>query len=166
MSKTDKTRPIWVKVLDPLAEGRYERHDHTERWYPVYSETETEVVAHPLISGGVIRRKLLEWKFWDGSCTIDRDVSAYRRPHEPRSAWIGHHCGWTIDYYYSWNHWNYRSPKKIDRKVDYYDPERTHVRNTLRDMAREWNAYGDIENDDATPMSQHRHSTWYGGWWD
>lgn len=151
MSKTDKTRPFWVKTLDYYEKSRYVEHDHRPKWG--YGRT----------ADGKYYKRHLET---DVTCDFDPQASTLYsrggqsyRDHDIR-------CGWTIPYYYSWNHWHYRPPTSEDRHRYYYDKERAAVRVSNREMAKDWNANGDDFDDDIAIADQHRHSSYRGGWWD
>lgn len=57
----------------------------------------------------------------------------------------------------------YERPKKDRRRVEFYGPERAHVRDILRAAADDYNTYG--ETDSEPDPRQHRHATWAGGYW-
>ena len=66
-------------------------------------------------------------------------------------------CGWTLPYSY------FVSPPKDFIDEVWNGPERRRERDGLRNMAREYNTYGDLENDDFGNY-QHRHNAeWL--WW-
>lgn len=150
MSRTDKTRPHWVKTLDSDNRDRYVRHDHVPA--KIYEKN----------ANGSIR--LVGYD--DGACDFDPETStAYFRGGENR--WNkNNRCGWDLPYYYSWEHSYFRAPKPDERHHFYYSQERAAVRSSNRAMMRDWNANGDDFDDDVAIVAQHRHSCWGGGWWD
>lgn len=150
MSRTDKTRPHWVKTLDPYVHERYVHHDHIPGWnYKKNQET-----------GRIVKVAIT-----DGSCDFDPKTSSNYRRGGTNWTRDWHRCGWDLPHYYSWNHPYYRNPPAEDRRLYYWKPERNAVRMSNREMMRDWNANGDCD-DDIAVVDQHRHTMYGGGWWD
>lgn len=151
VSRTDKTRPHWVKTLDPNETDRYVKHDHTP----------TRIYER-----GHKNRTFRFIGYDDGACDFDPKTStSYFRGGENRFD-RRQRCGWDLPYYYSWGHSYFRSPKFDERHHFYYSKERAAVRSSNREMMRDWNANGDDFDDDIAVVRQHRHACWGGGWWD
>lgn len=55
-------------------------------------------------------------------------------------------------------------PPRDDRRLMYYGPERSSVRDELRAIRDEWNTHGDSWTE--AGIRQTRRGTWGGGWWD
>lgn len=130
MSRTDSTRPYWVRVRDNT-ERRIAHHMHERRgWRPYYgmSPITSECDLDEFDDRSYNDR-------WAGSC---RYSLADERPFSSCPAWYCHATWW--------------------------QPERVRERDDLRMMAREYNTYGDLEEDGDFPNTQHHHrSSWW--WW-
>lgn len=89
-----------------------------------------------------------------GTRDCDFKENEYARPSRSYS----NNCGWIL---WSPNYWYTTSVPKwfIDHVSN--NPERVRVRDDLRNMAREYNAHNDIEDDDF-PNNQHHHGA---SWW-
>lgn len=87
---------------------------------------------------------------WDGECHLDEPVN-----HETRHSFP---CG-----YYLRQRW-YNVPRDF-RHYNYYGPLRAHERDNLRDAAKQYNSWGEVDEDFYLPEA-HRHATFGGGYWD
>lgn len=130
VSRTDATRPYWVRVRDN-SERRIAHHMHERRgWRPYRGmsaiTSECDLDEHD-------SRPFHERYF--GSCSYSL---VHERPFSSCPAWY--------------------------RAVSWQKPERIRERDDLRAMAREYNTYGDLEEDGdfACPQHRHRSSQW---WW-
>lgn len=56
------------------------------------------------------------------------------------------------------------SPSREERRSIYYGPMRSETRDTLRNVVKEYNSYGDI-NEDFFLRERSRHSRYHGGEW-
>lgn len=121
MSRTDKDRPLWVRNRDPLEEGYREYHIHHSRRWGIHDR--------------------------DGICDLEAAKAfrgdTYRQRHE-----LGYHfnCGtevggWTFRYYTT------SSPDPRWERYVHYGPHRRTARETLNNLAREYNAGSDIDED-------------------
>ncbi|KQO98134.1 hypothetical protein [Leifsonia sp. Leaf264] len=73
------------------------------------------------------------------------------------------------DYDTPWDVWkkHYRSDTEKDRRhSDWWAPDRSHNRDTLRGFAAEYNTYGAVADDTDAPTRDHRHHTYKGGYWN
>lgn len=56
-----------------------------------------------------------------------------------------------------------QGPGRKRRHLLYFGPERSAVRDSLRNAVRDYNSHGDT--DEEPPTRQTRRSDWYGCWW-
>lgn len=176
MSRTTKDQPYRIRAQNAPAHQVEEWHfgcDRDPEGRKRYVRTEVEiidlaphwhqkdvVVGHALFGNEITSRR---WVFEavhtenrvrifeTVPCDIDAPDNGYRLKcsHEARIVGRGHHCYW---------------PKRT-RRAKWYAPERQDGRQSLREMADEYNTYGDIETDEPwTPASPN--GLWGGGWID
>lgn len=94
---------------------------------------------------------------WRGlrSYECDFEENEHARPSKSYK----NNCGWSLRGY----HWYTGSVPKWFIDHVYNNPERVRVRDDLRNMAREYNAYNDLEDDDFPNHQHHYGASWY--WW-
>lgn len=137
MSRTDKDRPDWVKLndpyLDPDMKGKiYEEHNHhligkhhyVHRYFTVHDADDVRT--------GSSRRLVYEGYYLPTTCPAENNAPFPSRPREKTAPWNLHPC---------WRAFRYR----WERDPVNYGIERADSRDSLLNMAREYNTYGDIE---------------------
>jgi hypothetical protein len=165
MSHTDKDAPLWVHALWATWEGqpvevhhsayceeydgvRHVSYDRLRKVPPAIAEAN----GWPLAEG-----------WWAEHNTEDRVY--VRVPFGPFACDLDHHNSRCA----SWPRFEvpYRFYTNVHRehfREGYFVPERRHVRDTLRNAVKDYNANGDT---DIEPINrQTRRSMWNGGWWD
>lgn len=140
MSRTDKDKPYWVRT----------------QWYvPVHNHCQHD-------------RSSFGWyRFPDGprECNLPADP-VYLSPHHPhgwlnRTNWDCHwkpEWPWRLRYPYTW------APRRIDRQLGWYGPDRAQAREACNRAGEEYNTFGQTEVE--VPTFQHRHAPKGAGWWD
>lgn len=74
-------------------------------------------------------------------------------------------CDWDIPWHEVRKH--YRGDTEKDhRHSDWWAPDRSHNRDTLRGFAAEYNTHGAVADDTDAPTRDHRHHTYKGGYWN
>lgn len=156
MSRTDHHRPYWVRVSDS-SEQQVEHHDHR----PVYRFCQTGVTEteHHYYSWSTEQRVAYTTRIRHGY-RVGSDVAC-----DIDDPFIGPTHRW----------WTgrgrcYRSllterpvghvPKDV-RHLYYYAGDRRRARDACRDLARDYNTSGEVDDADP-PVWQHRHAT---SWW-
>lgn len=128
MSRTDKTRPGWVKAFfdAPI------HHDHRngECVEETFDDAQFWATRRPRYS-------------WPRPPTCTRYFGG-RYSHIARHIYGDHVPGWYV--HHTW-----------------VDPERRRARDGLRDMLKEYNANGELEDDDFPNYQHHHRASWY---WD
>lgn len=143
MSRTYKDRPYWV-LENKVGE---EIHDHTRM-----GEGTTKYKT--------IRGKDLTYHRPD-ECTIGED----KLEHPSTSKNERYDCFYSLSGVVFKKYYGRYSPPNDILHHDYWHPLRAAERVTLTAAAKEYNTYGDIE-DDIYLAERHRHSTYKGGYWD
>ncbi|MBC9704519.1 MAG: hypothetical protein H9W81_05820 [Enterococcus sp.] len=69
-------------------------------------------------------------------------------------------CGYALP----WTYYRNDTPKKV-RNTSYWIPLRTDERKVLNNLTRDYNTYGEID-EDFFLQEHHRHARYGGGYWD
>lgn len=141
MSRTDKDRPYWVRVLDP-EEDRRIYHNHRNLGKVVLRITST--------SG---TRVLM----YAEECTLDEVEERF--PGNPETV---KPCGYGLNDYRR-HRWDRLTTE--DRRNTYFKPLRRLEKNVLTNVVKEYNTHGDIEKDIVLP-DQHQKEMLGGGWFN
>ena len=141
MSRTDKDLPHWVA---------------TEWYVPVH-------VGCP--NGGYVRYRWQRSQRGERVCDLP-EVPVRSNPNRVAARRIfmdDQHCYWEAAWPQRWRYQYTWGPKKIDRHVSWWGPDRARVRDECRQARKEYRASGDVEID---VTSRHHAHAPDKGWWD
>jgi hypothetical protein len=139
MSRTDKDAPYWVRATFYVPDHAYDCPDYRPRHHPrEYPLRVCNLPAEP------VRRhpNLSAWRRW-------REIGCIWE-----MSWVDDR--WAIDI-------NRDRPRgRIDRRLNWWGPDRSRTRDACRSAAREFNETGDVDTEPGT--RNHRHSPGRGYW--
>lgn len=139
MSRTDKDKPHWVRA----------------EWYvPVHTYCQFD------------DQRFGWFRFPDGprECDLPEDP-VYRNPRGPRG-WLvrtSWNCTWEAEWPWKRRYRWTRAPRRVERRLGWYGPDRRRVRDECRVALQEYRGSGDVE---IAVTTAHHHHCSIKGWWD